>query len=210
MPVLSSQGTSLHTSFFQALQLKDASQPKSKTNNTNTSGKTFSLENGTLRSNQRRRVKLSTFGVRSSHQARTAACSVRRLRSECVGTRAPLLPAASPGGRHRARTSRAPPARLERPRRTAGRGTSGCASPLARCRASEPACASLRSGGPRGEGELGSTPEGDGLASSELAGPRGGRTGPGSVGQRGRAARCAGLAAATGPAAHSRAHAARK
>lgn len=120
-----------------------------------------------------------------------------------MGIRAPLLPAASPGGRHRARTSRAPPARLERPRRTAGRGTSGCASPLARCWASEPACASLRSGGPRGEGELGSTPEGDGLASSELAGPRGGRTGPGSVGQRGRAARCAGLAAATGPAAHS-------
>lgn len=129
---------------------------------------------------------------------------------EWMGTCDPLLPAASPDGRHRARTSRAPPVRLERPRRTAGRRTSGCASPLAHCWVSEPACASLRSGGPRGEGELGRTPEGGGRASAELAGPRGGRRCPGSARQRGRAARCPGLAAATGPASHFRAHAAPK
>lgn len=40
------------------------------------------------------------------------------------------------------------------------------------------------------EGELGRTPEGGGRAASELAGPRGGRRGPGSARQRERAARC--------------------
>lgn len=110
-------------------------------------------------------------------------------------------------------TERGPPAhlrRLERPRRTAGRRTSGCASPLAHCWASEPACASLGSGGPQGEGEWGRTPEGGGRASSELTGPRGGRRGPGSARQRGRAARCPGLAVATGRATQSPAHAAPK
>lgn len=101
-----------------------------------------------------------------------------------------------------------PPARLERQRRTAGRRTSGRASPLLHCWASEPACASLGSGGPRREGEWGRTPEGGGRASSELAGPRGGRRGPGSAGQRGRAAWCPGLAVAAGLATHSQAHAA--
>lgn len=78
-------------------------------------------------------------------------------------------PSGRAGGGHRARTSRAPPTRLERQRRTAGRRTSGRASLLVHCWASELACASLASGGPRREGEWGRTPEG------------GGRRGPGNA-----------------------------
>lgn len=180
--------------------------PKTE-NNTNTSGKTLVWKTGHENQTKGRRGQVSTLGS-GAPAARIAASAFQRPKS---GWEPATL--SSPQPARASATERGPPAhlrRLERPRRTAGRRTSGCASPLAHCWASEPACASLGSGGPQGEGEWGRTPEGGGRASSELTGPRGGRRGPGSARQRGRAARCPGLAVATGRATQSPAHAAPK
>lgn len=150
--------------------------------------------------NQTKGGRVNVFPSGSAAPAGTRRSPIHRIALETwkVGTRdppqAPQPGRASgrAGGGHRARTSRAPPTRLERQRRTAGRRISGLASLLVHRWASEPACASLASGGPRREGEWGRTPEG------------GGRRGPGSARRRGRAEWCPELA--TGLATHSQAH----
>ena len=105
----------------------------------------------------------------------------------------PSPPRSQPG--RAGATEHGPPAHL--PRSSSGRaGPRGGALPAARRRShtagprSRPAPPSAPAGLGEREGELGRTPEGGGRAASELAGPRGGRRGPGSARQRGRAARC--------------------
>lgn len=103
--VLFFQGTRLH---FQALQLKDSPLSKTKNNYEHIRKNILVWDTGHGNQTKGGRVKVSTLG--SETPAGTHLSQRVTKTEERVGTRDPLLPAASPG--EAGATERGPPARL--------------------------------------------------------------------------------------------------